>query len=1297
MARRKRERNSLDANIAIPDGIKLTAASEQQWNRLVIGLPLERGPRLLFVTLDSPKLRRPLASDLAKKLTQAGVAVEVIDLTQPLAQPLQEILRQAQERPKANAYFVLGLDRSLLSGEHSSAAFADLNFHRERIPQAARAPLVFWLDTSTFKSLALRASDFMAWRAGEFHLIEDEGPMSEAIQRYRQHVIDRFSKLTLYSVTSDKPLAVDLEQVFIKLEATEGGVNARGLYDSWLFLNDQAQNDLFSLQITDQGFRRDTLADLSNFSRRRRTWTDIKGWITRGSHLRTSTPRNVSLSEAIMWNEELSIIGAPGSGKTTALKYVALTFARRQAMERLNVDEDLLPVYIALRDFSNAQRQLDLSSLKQIATRLPQYLAEFHRDVFPHLALPADFFEALLKKKRCILLLDGFDEVADPRQRTLIALEMVACATQFSGNRFVLTSRPRGYEIGARQLLSNRFAECTINDFDDEQIKSYAKSWYLAVTLDLEGDTPTARDRAATRATDLLRAVQNDRVRPLATNPLLLSILALIHQRGNRLPQRRVALYEECVEFLLGFWRQVQGGEAARELADVGGLTRNEKRTLLEPVALWLHERGETGIEVTRSELEQTLVDEFHRLFGETVKDAAGRATEFVDIIVEHAGLLVEREAGLFAFSHLTFQEFLAARALSDRLDYLDSVSKHLHNPWWREVILLLVGYLSGPCTRRSREETAEVLNTIRNAGSSLEKALHRDLLFAFRCLCDVDPLGVDDDLRRSFATEVLELYRRTNNDAFRREVLDLFVYAAPTPVGRILKSSLMSIADDSEPLVRGVAVQAIGAIGGATPSPEIIDRLLESSRDAQQPVIASAVGALANLGRAANTPQVIARLLEIIQEPSSLAFEAARALSTIAAGRTNSSLVLRLVELMRSANEAAGFAALSVIGRLSAEIGIPQLIEPLLEMTKEDDPDLRGRAVVALGRLRSAAATSKIMNRLIELTADSDELVRIYVAGALGDIGTVVTRAEIMSGLFTLSRDEAFVVRVAASEALGKLVGTELSSDVKERLFEISRDVSGDVRAEATGALGALAAKGARQNILARLIELTSDSEANVRVNALLALGKVGTESRTEVVPILLDKIQDSDYRMRRMSGYALGKLGLDGDASKVIATLLSQTSSDLVMIRATAAYTLGRIGAGTATTQVFRRLVKMIRDPAKEVRSSASEALLRLGTSSLTPELRSQMSRFLRSSRDYCARANVAMTLGQSPARLSKPQAKQLIAFWTECLRIHDSYTVGGSYQKLSTVAYEQLKELAAFGLNTRPKGQRSTAERV
>jgi hypothetical protein len=675
---------------------------------------------------------------------------------------------------------------------------------------------------------------FMQWRAGEFRLEEDEGPMAEARARYRQHIIDRFSKLTLYSVTSDKPLAVDLERVFVKLSATER--QSAGVLAGAHFREPAEQPG---------SEMRDALSAFRRAKREERAADPGEQWERTESsahefRIGSGTPvraveRHLSLNEALAEHSELAIVGAPGSGKTTLLKYIALSFARRQARYRLGLDEDRLPVFIVLRDFSKYLEGLPRVGGILGADLVKAYLVSSYSQYFPSLALPEGFFDTVLAEGRCIVLMDGLDEVADSSLRSHLALFLWSFAATSPGNRFVVTSRPRGYEVG-RQYLAGAFDECTIQDFDQEQIAGFVTSWYLAVTVDREGDTPTARDGAAKSAEDLLTAVKSAQIRSLAANPLLMSILALIHQRGNRLPQRRVALYEECIEFLLGFWRQVQGGEAARELAGIGGLTTAEKRVIIEPIALWLHERGESGAEVSREELEQQLGLQFEDLFGQPKKDALRRAASFVDILVDHAGLLVERETGVFAFAHLTFQEFLAARALADRGDYIEFVRPHLHDPWWREVILLLAGYLSTPCTRRSRAETAALLNAIHDAGSPLEKVLHRDLLLAFRCLCDVEQLGVDQPLRTELTDRVITLWRETSSPALRHEIEGLFAYAAPTPVGERAVSRLVEFswdaalssrkpnrnrlgsagtaADD----VRVRAAEALGSLGAAPP-----------------------------------------------------------------------------------------------------------------------------------------------------------------------------------------------------------------------------------------------------------------------------------------------------------------------------------------------------------------------------------------------------------------------------------------------------------------------------------------------
>jgi len=88
---------------------------------------------LLFVLVDSPVLRRRLSDALATALGSDGHAVVRLDLRAPSHQPLQDIFAMAEAHPQARFFFLHGLERSLVSPEHSLSALADLNLHRDQI------------------------------------------------------------------------------------------------------------------------------------------------------------------------------------------------------------------------------------------------------------------------------------------------------------------------------------------------------------------------------------------------------------------------------------------------------------------------------------------------------------------------------------------------------------------------------------------------------------------------------------------------------------------------------------------------------------------------------------------------------------------------------------------------------------------------------------------------------------------------------------------------------------------------------------------------------------------------------------------------------------------------------------------------------------------------------------------------------------------------------------------------------------------------------------------------------------
>ncbi len=123
-----------------------------------------------------------------------------------------------------------------------------------------------------------------------------------------------------------------------------------------------------------------------------------------------------SLNEALRNHDRLVVVGAPGAGKTTMLKYLALSFARNQALERLELDENRIPLFIPLRDFSRFLDNLDKDGklLDVNPEFLPKFVSEYLKATASRLRITDEYLSEQLDLGNCIVLLDGLDEVADP-------------------------------------------------------------------------------------------------------------------------------------------------------------------------------------------------------------------------------------------------------------------------------------------------------------------------------------------------------------------------------------------------------------------------------------------------------------------------------------------------------------------------------------------------------------------------------------------------------------------------------------------------------------------------------------------------------------------------------------------------------------------------------------------------------------------------------------------------------------------------------------------------------------------
>jgi formylglycine-generating enzyme required for sulfatase activity len=244
-------------------------------------------------------------------------------------------------------------------------------------------------------------------------------------------------------------------------------------------------------------------------------------------------------------------------------------------------------------------------------------------------------------------------------------------------------------------------------------------------------------------------------VRELAVNPLLLTVIALVQRYRAQLPERRVELYEEAIEVLLVQWDAVKGLSATAVLQGLE-LDAGDRRSLLEPVALWMMEQRLREIEL--DDLRRQLSQPFNAMlkdWRQTEKAVNG----FVHLINARSGLLTERGQGIYAFSHLTFQEHLAARAVADREDYIDYTLARVSDSWWREVVLLEAGYLSTQGKRRATELIRAIMEHHK------EPEPYHNLVLAAEAVRDVGQARTQGDL----SSEIQERLRRAFETPLRK------------------------------------------------------------------------------------------------------------------------------------------------------------------------------------------------------------------------------------------------------------------------------------------------------------------------------------------------------------------------------------------------------------------------------------------------------------------------------------------------------------------------------------------------
>lgn len=407
--------------------------------------------------------------------------------------------------------------------------------------------------------------------------------------------------------------------------------------------------------------------------------------------------RPVSALEALTNHHCLTLLGKPGSGKSSFGARVLLALAeawRGKTSELQHLGDSwthgtLFPIRVVLRKFAD---QLPAGDATGRASDVWDYIGrELHAC---GVGLKPDdhcFVQRLVHSHGALMVFDGIDECGSPERR-LRVMQSVSefMRTHQARSRFVLTARPYAWPDGPEPEKG----VYALADFDDEQITQFVETWYQ--TLAKRGWRPLSE--AQPKARELLAVRQRNDLQPLMRNPLLLTLVALLHNNNSKVPDDRADLYEKSVELLLERWNQSSGADKAlRDELLMPQLKLSDVRVKLQKLAFDIHQQG-AGRKGALDIGEGRVLAALRPL----LNNDHNKAALVSDYIERRAGLLLgqgERDGERqFVFPHRTFQEYLAACHLAGHPQFeRECLPLARGNPSHWEVVLPLAARVAGP------------------------------------------------------------------------------------------------------------------------------------------------------------------------------------------------------------------------------------------------------------------------------------------------------------------------------------------------------------------------------------------------------------------------------------------------------------------------------------------------------------------------------------------------------------------------------------------------------------------------
>ncbi|OKH42013.1 hypothetical protein FACHB389_02400 [Nostoc calcicola FACHB-389] len=386
----------------------------------------------------------------------------------------------------------------------------------------------------------------------------------------------------------------------------------------------------------------------------------------RSKLFQTEEPSFCRISDQLKTGARLVVVGDPGCGKTTLLRFLAYSYAYSYACRQLPSrfqdkfvstleippshkalpDEPWLPVTLTCRDLLDADLN---SSLIELIQYQLQKLHSSSSDI----QLLTSLLEEQLQEGKVLLLIDGLDEIPTEEKRSRFAELIADQARIYSQTPIIITSRVVGFRNIRDDLDS--FKHLNVGSLKIEDKKRFIHAFSTCVGIRFR-QNPTLIENSLEPL-----VCHSRKVAKLCENIFLLTLISQVFLRDSYLPNRRLDIYRRTVELMIerrnGDWRLP--------------LTLNEVCPHLEYLAYCMRLDGSqhwTEPKVLRTIQKLREHEPDMTILGQRTP------AQFLDLLINQSGLLniaglsEPDERGfdhrLIQFFHQSFQEYFAAQAL---------------------------------------------------------------------------------------------------------------------------------------------------------------------------------------------------------------------------------------------------------------------------------------------------------------------------------------------------------------------------------------------------------------------------------------------------------------------------------------------------------------------------------------------------------------------------------------------------------------------------------------------------------